>query len=110
MTRIITLLLSKELIPYNFHFEIFDEEENLMFTTEPKLFLIRTITILKVAKLEQLVGFTSSINIKLVEQVLNAPIEPIFVLPIQIVIPHDTFMKHLQVNEFKIYVLLIRLS
>jgi hypothetical protein len=74
-----------------------------MFITKPKLFSIGTITILKATKLKQLASSTSSINIRLVEQVLNAPIEPIFVLPIQITIPHDTFMKHLQVNKFKIW-------
>jgi hypothetical protein len=41
----------KALVCYNFHFGIFDEEENLMFTIEPKLFSIGTITILKIAKL-----------------------------------------------------------
>jgi hypothetical protein len=41
------------LVCYDFHFSIFDEEDNFMFVIKSELFLIGTIVIPKPTRLEQ---------------------------------------------------------
>jgi hypothetical protein len=79
------------LVCYHFHFKLSNEEEDLIFDVELKFISLRTIIIPKPTRLEQIVIFIPLANIGLLEQVFDILVEPIFVLPIQIVIPHDIF-------------------
>jgi len=81
----------KVLVCYDFHSKLLNEEEDLMFDVEFKLISLGTIVIPKPTRLEQIVISIPLANIGLVEQVFDILVEPIFVLPIQIVIPHDIF-------------------
>ncbi len=69
------------LIFYDFHYKIFDEKKDIMIATEPWLFLIRTIVVLTLIKLEEPINSISSTSLNLVEQIY-VPIEPISILPI----------------------------
>jgi hypothetical protein len=94
----------KVLICYDCHSIRADEEEDLMFTRKPRLFSIGTIVVPTPIKLEKPISLIPSTSLNLVEQVYIT-IEPIFVLPIlfdkhvklifvllvQIAIPHVTF-------------------
>lgn len=91
----------KILICYDFHFGISDEVGDLMFATKSKLFSIGTVGIPKLAKLKQPISPFSSTGLGIIEQIPNVPIEPIFVLPIQIFIPHDTFKQHVLETFFQ---------
>jgi hypothetical protein len=55
------------LVCYDFHFEIFDEEKDLMFATYLKVFSIGTIAISILAKLKQPIDLISSIGFNLIE-------------------------------------------
>jgi hypothetical protein len=92
------------LICYDFHSRIFDEEGDLMFATEPRLFLIGTITILTLVWLDQPIKLITSVGLnlvkhvnKLVEPMSEPPISsniPMKLVPIRLVkigIPLDTF-------------------
>jgi len=60
----------KILVCYDFHYGIFNEEEDLMFATNPRLFSIGTIAILTSLWLDQLVKLITSRGLNLVEQVI----------------------------------------
>ncbi len=94
----------KTLVCYGFHFRISNEEEDLMFATEPRLFLIGTITILTLVWLDQPIKLITSVGLnlvkhvnKLVEPMSEPPISsniPMKLVPIRLVkigIPLDTF-------------------
>ncbi len=57
------------LLYYDFHSEIYDEEEDLKFTIKLKLFSIGTIVVLTPIMLEQHVNLIPSIGLNLVEHV-----------------------------------------
>jgi hypothetical protein len=69
------------LICYDFHYKIFNEKKDIMIATEPGLFLIRTIVVLTLIKLEEPINSISSTSLNLVKQIY-VPIEPISILPI----------------------------
>jgi len=102
------------LVCYDFHSEISDKEEDLMFATKLRLFSIETIVVPLPVMLQQPINLIASIGLNLVEQVyvhveliyvlpipFDIPVEPVFVLPIQIVIPPDTFKQHLPKTFFQ---------
>jgi hypothetical protein len=95
---------AKVLVCYDFHSRIYDEKEDLMFITEPRLLSIGTIVVLTLVWLDQLVKLIPSASLNLVEQgyvhvepIIVLPIsshihvELVFVLHVQIVIPLNTF-------------------
>ncbi len=100
----------KVLVCYDFRFGIFNEEEDLTFVIELALFSKRTIVVPIFVRLEQLVNLIASIGLNLVEHVYvlpfpcDIPVKPIFVLPIQIVIPLNTFKQHLLDTFFQLEV------
>jgi len=49
----------KMLICYDFHSRIFDQEKDLMFASEPGLFLIKTIVVLTLVKIDELINLIS---------------------------------------------------
>jgi hypothetical protein len=65
------------LVCYDFHFGISNEEEDLMFSIEQRLFSIETITILTTIKLKQPINFIPSIGLNLIKHV---PVELISIL------------------------------
>lgn len=75
-----------------------------MFVIQPRLFSIETIVVFTPVTLKQLVSFVSSIGLNLVEQVFDALIEPVFILLVQIIIPHDTFKQSLLETLFQLEV------
>jgi hypothetical protein len=68
-----------------------------MFDTEPRLFSMGTIVVPTPVRLEQPINLTLSTCLNLVKQVFVLPVlsyihvEPMFVLRVQITIPHDAF-------------------
>jgi hypothetical protein len=89
------------LVCYDFHYGIFDEKRDLMFAIEPKLFSIGTIILPKPIRLEYAVISIPSIDIRLVEQVLDVHVQQISLLLIQITILHDAFKEHLPQTFFQ---------
>ncbi len=65
MTRGVSLLW--------FHLGIYDEEEDLMFVGEPRLFSIETIIVPTLVKLKQPISWISSTSLNLVEHVSVLP-------------------------------------
>jgi hypothetical protein len=57
------------LVYYDFHSGIFDEEKDLMFVIEPKMFSIGTIVVPTSVRLNQLVKLTTSTSLNLVEPI-----------------------------------------
>jgi hypothetical protein len=107
----------KILICYDFHFGIFDEEEDLMFATKLGLFSIGTIIVPTLILLDQLVKLITSTSLNLVSHVTklvehvseppvlsNVPIKLVHVHPIKIAIPPDTFQQHLLKTFFQLEV------
>ncbi len=60
----------KVLVCYDFQYGIFNEKEDLMFATNPRLFSIGAIAILTSLWLDQLVKLITSRGLNLVEQVI----------------------------------------
>jgi hypothetical protein len=58
------------LVCYDFHYGIYNEKENLMFATEPRLFSIGTIAIPTSLWLDQPVKLITSKGLNLVEQLI----------------------------------------
>jgi hypothetical protein len=85
----------KVLVCYDFHSRIFDKEEDLMFTTKPRLFSIRTIVVLTLVWSYQPIKLITSMGFTLVEHVI------IHVLLVKIVVPHDNFQQHLSLTYFQ---------
>jgi hypothetical protein len=98
----------KILVCYDFHFRIFDKEEDLMFATKHGLCSIKTIIVLTSIWLYQLVKLITSIGLNLVEHVIvhvefvskshvssNILVKLVFVLHVKIIISLDTFQQHL---------------
>ncbi len=82
------------LVCYEFHSRISNEEEDLMFVIEPWMFLVGTIFVPKLVKLEQHVNLISSSSLNLVQHVF-VPIKWIYVLHVKIIILFTTFKQHL---------------
>jgi hypothetical protein len=96
------------LVYYDFHFGISNKEEDLMFTTKPILFSIRTIVVPTSVWSYQHVKLITSVGLNLVKHVnklvepvyeplisCDVPIKPVLVQLIKIVIPPNTFQQHL---------------
>jgi hypothetical protein len=66
----------KVLVCYDFHYGIYDKEEDLMFVIEPWLFSIATIIILILVFSNQLVKLITLTSLNLVEHV-NKHVEPV---------------------------------
>jgi len=106
--------LLEALVCYDFHFGISDEEEDLMFTIEPRLFSIGTIVVPTLVWSNQLVKLITVTCLKLVKHVIkniqhvsephvsfDIPIKPVRVRTIKIIIPLDTFQQHLLETFFQ---------
>jgi hypothetical protein len=65
------------LVCYDFRFGISNEQEDLMFFIEQRLFSIKTIAIPTIVKLKQPINFIPSIGLNLIKHVL---VELIFIL------------------------------
>jgi hypothetical protein len=79
------------LVCYDFHFGIFDEEEDLIFAIKPKLFLIGTMVVLTSIWLNQIIKLTTSTDLNLVEHVyvlieLVSMLFVLFDIPIELVL------------------------
>jgi hypothetical protein len=96
------------LICYDFHFGIFNKEEDLMFATKPRLFSIGTIVVPTLVCSNQPVKLITLVGFNLVEQVIvhvelvskslvlsNIHVKLLFTLLVHITIPLDTFQQHL---------------
>jgi hypothetical protein len=94
----------KVLICYDFHYGIFDEEEDLMFATKPKIFSIGTIVVPTSVWSNQPIKLITSASLNLIGQVIipiklmfksfvssNIFDKLIFILPIKITIPPNIF-------------------
>jgi len=71
----------KVFVCYDFHLRIYDEEDDLMFAIEPRLFAIEIIVVPTLVKLKQPISWISSTSLNLIEHVF-VPIEPVSILPI----------------------------
>ncbi len=104
----------KVLVCYDFHSRIFDKEEDLMFTTKPRLFSIRTIVVLTLVWSYQPIKLITSTGFTLVEHVIIhvehvfeslvsfvIHVKLVFVLLVKIVVPHDNFQQHLPLTYFQ---------
>jgi hypothetical protein len=104
----------KVLVCYDFHSRIFDKEEDLMFTTKPILFSIRTIVVLTLVWSYQPIKLITSTGFTLVEHVIIhvehvfeslvsfvIHVKLVFVLLVKIVVPHDNFQQHLPLTYFQ---------
>jgi hypothetical protein len=120
----------KVLVCYDFHFIIFDQEENLMFATELGLFSITTIVVLTSVWSNQPIKLIISVGLNLVEWVIkhvkhvfkplissNIHVKLIHVRRVKIVIPLDTFQQHLlktffqaEVGEMEINEMLVQVK
>jgi hypothetical protein len=85
--------LLEVLVCYDFHFRIFDEEEDMMFATELNMFSIGTIAVHTHTKpIPKLVYIP---DIVIAEPVQNQHVKPVDVLVVKLVIPHDIVKQHL---------------
>jgi hypothetical protein len=89
----------KVLICYNFHSGIYDEKEDLMFATKPRLFSIGTIAIPTSIWSHQPINLITSASLNLVEQVIKH-IELVSQQPISYDIP----VKSIPIQPIKIFI------